>query len=767
MYHKISSLILTSKSKNNSTADVYVAQPNSYQETIAGKIFILIEIESCRSDDVKIINFIIENFYQNYYQNEKMLLGVEAKSIKAEHIFESSIAKINKNLLNFLHCEKIKFNPKLLNATIGVVHENNIHFSNIGKNKSLLIYKNKSSSQSKDYETSSGYKIADIIEHAKVKNGNKQINLAKLFSNVISGKIPKNGYFIFTNEALPEYLSNKQLIEIITKLSPENSVEQIKDTLATINAYVSFLALIITNKQDSSQKKSRTSNSIKKLNTLEYSTEQTLSSKGSVNFPEVMEIIKNIPEKISKILDARKQSKKDKIPLSLKDKIFFQKRKHGFSFGKIFLLIKDFILILVNFLSIIFKKFSNKSQEPMIENIPTNHFARPELTQKINCDRKKSKFFNKENILSILILIGIILLLYNSMAINKKNKTIEVVEVNTDLIEKIKQRQNQVEANLLYGNETNAKNILEEIKILLEQDFEKTKKQELEYANLWKKYNEQMDKIKHIVDANTLKLKQLIDFEVIDNQANLVNIIFVKNKIYGADRQQKKIYELNLENNQTEILSLDQGVDAFKHPILDNANNIFYLDDNESVIKLDTKTKKISHLSINLKGAIDDIGGGAGYNNRLYYISKADNQIYRYGSVGNNFPVAHAWLKDNIDLKNAADIEIDGYIYVLRGNGSVLKFLKGKQEIFKLDKIEPKLQFATKLFVSPELNYIYILDVIEKRLIVFNKKGEFILQYQSSKFDKLKDFAINESKEIIYFLNGSEVLEVEGVHFNQ
>ena len=46
MYPKISHLTIAPKTKNNSTIDVYVAEPNAYQEEIAGKIFILVEIES-------------------------------------------------------------------------------------------------------------------------------------------------------------------------------------------------------------------------------------------------------------------------------------------------------------------------------------------------------------------------------------------------------------------------------------------------------------------------------------------------------------------------------------------------------------------------------------------------------------------------------------------------------------------------------------------------------------------------------------------------
>ena len=44
------------------------------------------------------------------------------------------------------------------------------------------------------------------------------------------------GYFIFANEALPEYLSREQLINIITTLPPISAVEQIKNLLKVVGA---------------------------------------------------------------------------------------------------------------------------------------------------------------------------------------------------------------------------------------------------------------------------------------------------------------------------------------------------------------------------------------------------------------------------------------------------------------------------------------------------------------------------------------------------
>jgi hypothetical protein len=50
---------------------------------------------------------------------------------------------------------------------------------------------------------------------------------------------------------------------------------------------------------------------------------------------------------------------------------------------------------------------------------------------------------------------------------------------------------------------------------------------------------------------------------------------------------------------------------------------------------------------------------------------------------------------------------------------------------------------------------------------VFNKKGDFINQYTSNKFDNLKDFQIDEANKKIYFLNGTTVYSIEAVHLNK
>ncbi|NTU99258.1 hypothetical protein HGA64_04630, partial [Candidatus Falkowbacteria bacterium] len=218
--------------------EVYLAQPDSHKEGLAGRLFIIIELPSDAPGGAKFINYLVNELNHNYYQNEKLILRERLSTIKIEHIFEAALAKTNKNIADFLQNPAITLNLREINATVGVIFENELHFTTLGKNKAFLVYLNPKT------EVSS-YKITEISQRFEADYTPLQPN--KLFSNVINGELPQGGYFIFTNEALPEYITGKQLTEIVTTLSPASAVEQIKLQLSRVNSFVSFLGLVIKN----------------------------------------------------------------------------------------------------------------------------------------------------------------------------------------------------------------------------------------------------------------------------------------------------------------------------------------------------------------------------------------------------------------------------------------------------------------------------------------------------------------------------------------
>jgi len=122
------------------------------------------------------------------------------------------------------------------------------------------------------------------------------------------------------------------------------------------------------------------------------------------------------------------------------------------------------------------------------------------------------------------------------------------------------------------------------------------------------------------------------------------------------------------------------------------------------------------------------------------------------------------WLDKNQNLPdNPKSIAIDGSIWILAGDNSISRYYAGAlQEKFELN-IFPEEKNFIKLYLKPPLPYIYLLESEGKRIILLNKQREIIKQYQSDKFDNLKDLAVSADGKIIYVLNGSTLYALREV----
>lgn len=759
MNYKIAQLIVTPGQKVDATSEVYVSQPDANKESIAGKLFALIEIESKNADDLKIINFLINTLSHNYYQNEKMILRERSSSLKIEHIFESSLAKTNKKLAEFVQSEKIRFNPNLLNITVGVIYKSSLHFANLGKNKAFLIYRNKN-------DEKPSYKIADITNQTN-ESEKKPVILTKLFSNVVSGSIPQGGYFFFANETLPEYLSNKQLVNIITTLQPAGAVEQIKNTLAKINSFVPFLGIIIKNtvgelampvKKPITVPQQTTSASIDNLNTTEEQTEKLLTPSGIINFKKWLgPAINLIGSANLKVLNSGSK-------IQLKDRIIAKKRPTMAWLKKVFVFIQNIFGYLIGIIILVYKTLTDKERMlaflTAIREAPKKFYlyAKGLIMGSVYWFKQLEK---RNKILFIAATICLVVLAQNLIFLNIRNKQTARHDAFVALANDLEQKQNQIDANLLYDNNDGVKKLLAESHAILAQMTAKTDEEKTRLDQLSAKDREQTEKISRVVRVDSPV--ELANLSSANPNAKTQSIVKTDGKLYIADSEQKNVYALDINSKSVSAIGNFAGGQIFP---AENDGSIYYLTSN-NISVLDTKTGNLSQMSLLFNSNFNQIAAIKIYNNRLYTVDKKDNQIYRYSKVKNNFENGSKWNTDTADLANAVSMDIDGDLYLLKNNGEVDKFTKGKKQDFSLETVEPVLNSAQKIFLSEELEYIYVLDPANKRLVVFNKSGKFVIQYTSDKFGGLKDFAVDETAKKIYFLSDSTVFSIDAKHLDK
>jgi hypothetical protein len=156
------------------------------------------------------------------------------------------------------------------------------------------------------------------------------------------------------------------------------------------------------------------------------------------------------------------------------------------------------------------------------------------------------------------------------------------------------------------------------------------------------------------------------------------------------------------------------------------------------------------------------------FEGRFYTLDAAGDQIWRYEPEGNAYPnppsryFAEAPPRP---LAEARDMAIDGHIYVLYQDGSILKFLRGDPLPFTVSDVPGELTHAVDLVTDPYNGQgtLYVADRGAEeggigRVVALGPDGAFQAQYRAdAAFDALETLAVDEATRRLYALSGGRL----------
>ncbi len=152
----------------------------------------------------------------------------------------------------------------------------------------------------------------------------------------------------------------------------------------------------------------------------------------------------------------------------------------------------------------------------------------------------------------------------------------------------------------------------------------------------------------------------------------------------------------------------------------------------------------------------------ASYLSNLYFLDKKTCEIIKYPYLSKSkWGAPKKWMEDKGPCSEPKSMTIDGSVWILNQDNSISRYHQGSyQETITFDFF-PFPENITKIKTSNNLAYFYLLEPAKKRIIITDKTGKIIKQFQSEKFDNLKDFDVSETGKTIWLLNDSEVYKVE------
>ncbi len=197
------------------------------------------------------------------------------------------------------------------------------------------------------------------------------------------------------------------------------------------------------------------------------------------------------------------------------------------------------------------------------------------------------------------------------------------------------------------------------------------------------------------------------------------------------------------------------------------SDSIIYLyTSGQNLYQFDTSSKKLELAKINADAHWETANSLASYVGTLYLLDGILGQIYKHTSNQTEFQAGEEYISaTNINLRDAISLAIDGSIYVLKNSGKAVKLQKSRlMTNFGLKNIPTPYDTITKplkIYTDSDTPSLYILDAGQKRILEFDKDGQFIHQYAfGENFDHLSDFSVSVKSRKIWILEKNSVYEI-------
>jgi len=681
------------------------------------RFFYLIEIDSPWVDGEKIKNAIVNTFGDSWSNSQRDKL----------EIFESSIKKINAKLGEISQNGEHEWIGKL-NAIVGISSGEELIFSQTGKISGYLFR---------------GNKISHITEKPVETD---EIHPLKTFVSIINGNVAKGDKVIIANSILYSHLSLDRLRQLFSLLDYRETIAEISKILRRIKVkdvnLISFDIVdseeVVVNAENGDKPNIIVLDDLPDSKVAHYS--KAFIRGGSKGAKAVGRGAKKIAEFWSKSVAPK---------ISEKAKTVGSKAKIISSSGFKPVTEKFDSVPRVNYFN---RKTGGNSN--FIENTK-RFFANLALWSKqlIKPENRKYLYIG---LIVILLGIGFIKIQMNSSkGTNLKSDTQSVNSLDS--------------ARSLYAKALDDLGLKREggkEKLIQARDEAKKAMESVaikdEARNLLAQIQAKLDELNI---ATRIAVNKEASYSL---SGNSPTIYAVGADIYSFDTDGKiSKYDTRKKtlNTVTSISESSGKIKAISYS--DSQNTFFMLTDKSIIVQFDVASSGVSEKPVTDEGGVwENSVSLASFTTNLYLLDSEVGGIWKHTKTDNGFSKGSAYVpKQPIPLKSSVDIAIDGDVYVLKTDGTVIKIKKSVEDtafaIAAAPSPDTAIKSPTKLYTSADSSSIFIFDKEANRVLEFAKTGVYKRQFVADSELPLSGFSVNSKLKKIWLLSGTKVFELD------
>lgn len=228
--------------------------------------------------------------------------------------------------------------------------------------------------------------------------------------------------------------------------------------------------------------------------------------------------------------------------------------------------------------------------------------------------------------------------------------------------------------------------------------------------------------------------------------------------LWAVSGNDTNISRINVETKETE--EIKSGLSAGNFELLSampDLNTIFILTGDRKMVSFTPVNKNFQENGISLPGNLKSADIRS-YLTYLYVLDTANSRINRYPRAEGGFGEGPNWLRVETDLKGAKGIAVNDDLY-LAESGKITAWLQGRPA-GKTDFESPRTPLSIdRIYSEPGMEFVWVLDNENRRVIKYSKEGKIIAQYFNESFSGAADFIADEKNKTVYLLKGNQVVK--------
>ncbi|MFH1315036.1 MAG: hypothetical protein ABIH67_01430 [Candidatus Uhrbacteria bacterium] len=677
-------------------------------ENLDGFIFAVLDIRGDKKNADEIYSIIDQEL-------NDIAINLE-KGENFQHCFEQLISTVNSEIEQSSSSKNWKLKADQISGLIGLAADQIMYITGAGEMVGIYLHQ----------KDKTRYQIFNLFRGIQTEKA--IANWEKIFSVVLDGDLHKGDIFLTANRELTNEVTKEDLMNILSTLPPSGAVMKLRQYFPLKTHFGAIVLKVDDRGLIAPPEKTESKASIEKMVEVESKTKRMLEDQR----PQVtkLSVLMRILFDLGKILIAA-------IVIAA---------------GLVWSLIKALGKISYTLIR------TDRKETLKLTKSHTDHFV-DSFVGRLNRLPKTSKYVLLAIIALIVVFIISVLFISRGKAVEREN------DLFVTSLQAIEERRDEAMASIIYHDENQARTLLFQALDMINATKITKEEQTIEIESLRNEIELALDDLRRVTTIEQPTV--LADLRSTESTAEASNITLSNNGLLLFANNQS-VYQLDLENKTLNLIDVSSdAVGTAMASGWDDTNNlIFFLDDRPGLSLFDPDQNILTDMSADLIGSIPDIEV---YARRIYAVSPETEQILRYDRVGYDFGSGSAWIESHqTSLTDAVSITIDGSIYLLKADGTFVKFDSGNEVSWSHDLIDPALSSdKARIWSTDTSDFMYVLDPDQKRVLVIRKEtGALIVQYYSENFTDLKDFIVDEESGQIYLLAGTQILSIEAVHLN-